>query len=68
MLPKCRALADMNPVTQEWRINETAGIAFSVLQNNENLINRSDVFFSQVSQDPWRISFSGRQHAEPRLC
>jgi len=52
MLPKYRAVADKKPITLEWRINETAEIAFSVRQNDENLINRSHVFFSQVSQDP----------------
>jgi len=52
MLPKYRAVAEMKPVTQEWWINETAGIAFSVRQNDEYLINRSHVFFSEVSQDP----------------
>jgi hypothetical protein len=53
---------------RSWGLNDKAGIAFSGRRNAEKLLNGKHVFFNQESHAPWRISFSGHQKNEQRLC
>jgi len=68
MLQKCRVVVDMKPVVLNGGFYDTAKVAFCGRQNNATLHNGSHVFFNQESHELWRISFSGLQKAEQRLC
>jgi len=48
--------------------NDTEKIAFSGRQNDEKMLNESPIFPNQEFHEPWRISFSGHQQNEQKLC
>jgi hypothetical protein len=51
MFPKSRGVDDMTQLHWNGGFNDTAGIAFSGLQNDEKLLIGSNVFFSQECHD-----------------